>query len=107
MRRTSTLGSDRGTAGFDRTYARSPCRTWAGTRHPFLARHPRAWFHTSMENTADNVSPAERLRRVFASGRFVLTAELECPRNASAANVERQARGYAPWVDAVNCTDNS
>ena len=52
-------------------------------------------------------SAAARLRAAFASGRFVLTAELECPRNASAANVERQARGYAPWVDAVNCTDNS
>lgn len=44
---------------------------------------------------------------MFASGRFVVTCELECPRNASAANVERQAHGYAPWVDAVNCTDNS
>ena len=47
------------------------------------------------------------LERAFASGRFVLTAELECPRGASAANVERQARAYAPLVDAVNCTDNS
>lgn len=43
----------------------------------------------------------------LASGRFVLTAELECPRTASAANVERQARAYAGLVDAVNCTDNS
>jgi methylenetetrahydrofolate reductase (NADPH) len=50
---------------------------------------------------------AARLRAAFASGRFVLTCELECPRNGSAANVERQAHGYAPHVDAVNCTDNS
>jgi methylenetetrahydrofolate reductase (NADPH) len=50
---------------------------------------------------------AERLRLAFASGRFVITAELECPRDASAAYVERQARGYAPYVDAVNCVDNS
>ena len=59
--------------------------------------------------TAHNRQPtaAARLRQVFASGRFLLTAELECPRSASAANVARQANGYAPWVDAVNCTDNS
>ncbi len=53
------------------------------------------------------MSGAGRLRADFASGRFVLTCELECPRNASAANIIRQARGYAPWVDAVTCTDNS
>jgi len=53
------------------------------------------------------VTPAERLHETFASGRFLLTAELESPRNASAANVERQARGYGPYVDAVNCTDNA
>lgn len=47
------------------------------------------------------------LRQALESGRFVLTAELECPRGASAANVERQARAYAGLVDAVNCTDNS
>jgi methylenetetrahydrofolate reductase (NADPH) len=59
--------------------------------------------------TTDQVqaSPAERLRQVFASGRFVLTAELECPSHASPAAVERQARGYAPYVDAVNCVDNA
>lgn len=50
---------------------------------------------------------AGRLRRVFDSDQFVITCELECPRNASATNVERQARGYAPWVAAVTCTDNS
>ena len=60
-----------------------------------------------MDASHEPLPPAARLRQAFASGRFVLTAELECPRNASAANVERQARGYAPWVDAVNCTDNS
>ncbi|MGH2586783.1 MAG: methylenetetrahydrofolate reductase [Dehalococcoidia bacterium] len=49
-------------------------------------------------------SPFER---ALTDGRFVLTAELESPRGASAANVERQARAYAPLVDAVNCTDNS
>jgi methylenetetrahydrofolate reductase (NADPH) len=47
------------------------------------------------------------LDRVFRSGRFLLTAELECPRGASAANVTRQARAYGRLVDAVNCTDNS
>jgi methylenetetrahydrofolate reductase (NADPH) len=57
--------------------------------------------------TPDNQTAAARLRAVLAAGRFVVTCELECPRNASAANVERQARGYAPYVDAVNCTDNS
>ena len=50
---------------------------------------------------------AERLRRVFAAGRFVITAELESPRHASAAHVERQARGCAAYVDAVTCTDNA
>src|SRR5687768_2407025 len=52
-------------------------------------------------------SSTARLREALASGRFIVTAELECPRGASAANVARQARGYAPWVAAVNCTDNS
>src|SRR5829696_5371444 len=47
------------------------------------------------------------LSQAFNSGRFVLTAELECPRGASARNVERQATSYAGLVDAVNCTDNS
>lgn len=53
------------------------------------------------------VSAAAKLRETFASGRFVHTAELECPSHASPAHVERQARGYAPYVDAVNCIDNS
>lgn len=52
-------------------------------------------------------TPAARLREALGSGCFIVTAELECPRGASAANVARQARGYAPWVAAVNCTDNS
>lgn len=47
------------------------------------------------------------LRRALRERDFVLTAELECPRGASAANVERQARTYGQLVDAVNCTDNS
>ena len=50
---------------------------------------------------------AADVRDALASGRFVLTAELECPRDASAADVERQVRGYAAYVDAVNCGDNS
>jgi 5,10-methylenetetrahydrofolate reductase len=53
------------------------------------------------------VSAAARLRQAFTSGRFVLTAELECPSHASTAHVERQARRYAAHVDAVNCIDNS
>jgi 5,10-methylenetetrahydrofolate reductase len=53
------------------------------------------------------VSPAERLLETFASGRFLLTAELESPRNASTASDDRQARGYGPYLDAVNCTDNA
>lgn len=48
-----------------------------------------------------------RFAEALGSGRFVLTCELECPRHAGAANVERQARTFAPLVDAVNCTDNS
>jgi len=60
-----------------------------------------------MTTTPTHASAAERLRQAFAAGRFVITAELECPRDASVAHVERQARGYAPYVDAVNCTDNA
>jgi methylenetetrahydrofolate reductase (NADPH) len=58
-------------------------------------------------DTAEPLSPAQRFREVLTSKRFVVTAELECPRNASAANVERQARDCAGLVDAVDCTDNS
>jgi methylenetetrahydrofolate reductase (NADPH) len=53
------------------------------------------------------VTPAERLAEVMRSGRFVLTAELESPRNGVAAGVERQARALGAYVDAVNCTDNA
>lgn len=56
---------------------------------------------------APHPTSVARLREALAFGRFLITCELECPRNGSAANVERQARGYAPYVDAVNCTDNS
>jgi methylenetetrahydrofolate reductase (NADPH) len=52
-------------------------------------------------------SPAERLRGAFAGRQFVYTAELECPRHADRAAVERQAGGFASYVDAVNCSDNS
>jgi 5,10-methylenetetrahydrofolate reductase len=53
------------------------------------------------------VTPAERLTEVMRSGRFVMTAELESPRNGVAAGVERQARALGAYVDAVNCTDNA
>lgn len=46
-------------------------------------------------------------RAALDSGRFLVLAELEGPRGASAANVRRQAEAYAPYVDAVCCTDNS
>src|SRR5687767_12421626 len=52
-------------------------------------------------------SAAIPLRQAFISGRFVVTAELEVPSHASAATIERQARGYADHVDAVNCVDNA
>jgi methylenetetrahydrofolate reductase (NADPH) len=52
-------------------------------------------------------SPAHRLRETLNSGRFLVTAELESPRSASAANVRRQARAFAGLVDALDCTDNS
>jgi methylenetetrahydrofolate reductase (NADPH) len=52
-------------------------------------------------------SAASGLRQAFTSGRFVLTAEIEVPSHADAAHVERQARGYAAHVDAVNCVDNA
>jgi methylenetetrahydrofolate reductase (NADPH) len=52
-------------------------------------------------------TPAARLGEVMRSGRFVLTAELESPRNGVAAGVERQARALGAYVDAVNCTDNA
>src|SRR5688500_17329069 len=48
-----------------------------------------------------------KLVQTFEQSRFVLTAELVCPRGSSAANVERQARANGRLVDAVNCTDNS
>ncbi len=52
-------------------------------------------------------SSAARFRAVLHSRRRRVTAELECPRNASSANVQRQARACAGLVDAVDCTDNS
>lgn len=53
------------------------------------------------------VECSSRLRQRLRSRRFLLTAELECPRSASAANVRRQACAYGPYVDAIDCTDNS
>jgi methylenetetrahydrofolate reductase (NADPH) len=52
-------------------------------------------------------SPPERFRAALQSHRWLVTAELECPRNASAAKVERQACACVGLVDAVDCTDNS
>jgi methylenetetrahydrofolate reductase (NADPH) len=43
----------------------------------------------------------------LASGRFVLTADIESPRHAGAAAVERLAGALAGLVDAAVCTDNS
>jgi methylenetetrahydrofolate reductase (NADH) len=60
-----------------------------------------------MSTDRGTVTPAERLTEVMRSGRFVLTAELESPRNASTASVERQSRALGAYVDAVNCTDNA
>src|SRR5579871_4213148 len=50
---------------------------------------------------------AARLRQVFESGRFVITTELDLRGDASIAHIERQARGFAAYVDAVNCVDNA
>jgi methylenetetrahydrofolate reductase (NADPH) len=50
---------------------------------------------------------ARILRDRMASGKFLVTAELESPRNASAANVRRQSKAFAGHVDAIDCTDNS
>jgi len=50
---------------------------------------------------------AARLREAFSANRFVITAELDSPSDASPAHLERQARAFAAYVDAVNCTDNS
>src|SRR6266581_2092196 len=52
-------------------------------------------------------SPAAGFRETLNSGRFLITAELESPRSASAANVRRQACAFAGLVDALDCTDNS
>ncbi len=56
------------------------------------------------------MTAAERFREALTAvdgGRLLLTCELESPRNASAANVARQAAAYLPHVDAVTCTDMS
>ena len=50
---------------------------------------------------------AEDFRQLLHSDRFLVTAELESPRNASAGNVRRQAQSMGSLVDAVDCTDNS
>jgi methylenetetrahydrofolate reductase (NADPH) len=59
------------------------------------------------ERVIESHSPAQYLRELLASGRFLTTAEIESPRNASAANVRRQARAFTGLVDAIDCTDNS
>jgi methylenetetrahydrofolate reductase (NADH) len=53
------------------------------------------------------MSAADLFRDDLRSGRFLITAELESPRNSSSTNVRRQARAMAPFVDAIDCTDNS
>jgi methylenetetrahydrofolate reductase (NADH) len=57
--------------------------------------------------SSDDIGPAARLRSVLSGDRFAITAELECPRNASATNVRRQAQSLGPLVDAIDCSDNS
>jgi methylenetetrahydrofolate reductase (NADPH) len=50
--------------------------------------------------------PYGRLHAAIASGRFVVTAELDPPRGADAERVRRKARVLRDWVDAANVTDN-
>ncbi|HTE85064.1 MAG TPA: methylenetetrahydrofolate reductase [Dehalococcoidia bacterium] len=57
--------------------------------------------------TTAHATPAHQFRETLNSGRFLLTAELESPRSASAANVRRQAHAFVGLVDALDCTDNS
>lgn len=47
-----------------------------------------------------------RLRAAFASGRFVVTAEIGPPRGADPDAVAGKAGMLRGWVDAVNVTDN-
>lgn len=55
----------------------------------------------------NGLGAADSFRATLAARVFIVTAELECPRNASAANVTRQADAVAGLVDAIDCTDNS
>ncbi len=46
------------------------------------------------------------LREALASGRFVVTAEIEPPKDADPEAIERKAALLRGWVDAANITDN-
>lgn len=46
------------------------------------------------------------LRGALAAGRFVVTAEIEPPRDADPEAIARKAELLRDWVDAVNITDN-
>jgi methylenetetrahydrofolate reductase (NADPH) len=54
---------------------------------------------------ADEVGLASGLRAAIASGRFVVTAELGPPRDASPDAITRKAGFLRGWVDAANVTD--
>jgi methylenetetrahydrofolate reductase (NADPH) len=53
------------------------------------------------------MTAATRFRKQLRSGRFLITAELESPRNSSAENGRRQSLALTGPVDAIDCTDNS
>jgi methylenetetrahydrofolate reductase (NADPH) len=54
---------------------------------------------------ADQTVPTSGLRAAIASGRFVVTAELGPPRDASPDAIIRKAGFLRGWVDAANVTD--
>jgi len=56
--------------------------------------------------TTDNLKSGSRLEKIFASGKFVVTAELGPPKSADLEVIKTKAAQLKGWVDAANITDN-
>lgn len=54
----------------------------------------------------NNLKSGSRLERVFAAGKFAVTAELGPPKSADLDVINAKAAHLKGWVDAANITDN-
>ncbi len=76
---------------------------------PHLPLHPEDFGENPWDPLPDlpGHTSLGRLERVLRRGEFAVTAELNPPDSADAADVYKRAAVFEGWVDAINATDGS